>query len=254
MGELLAECTIDVHPQTVAAVIRVESNGDPLAIAPVVLRKDRARLPRIRSIPRSNTIGEAVAKAESLINRGYSVSLGLMQINDMHYERFGVSVADLFNPCMNIKIGTTILSENYIQAGNVYENPRLRMVGMLSAYNTGRYKGSTQGARYASRVIEKAGAIKDPDSVLSKLAVQYLQPTPRERVINPVLVTHLGYNPVDPHAGHNHPPGQHPVDFSTGGYQNVLSAPPHLDAFCSGDCKQLGHKGKKMDIEIGGLQ
>lgn len=250
MGELIADCTVGVHPQTVAAVIRVESYGDPLAIESVVLKKDRDRLPKIGAISRSKTISEAVLKAESLLNKGYSVSLGLMQINDFHFERFGVTVADLFNPCINIKIGTTILSENYAEASRLYSDESLKMSSMLSAYNTGRFKGNKQGLRYANRVISKVREIIYPDSVLSKLAVRYLQP--RSRASSPVFVTHLGYNPVDPNSEHN-PAGLQPVDYRSNYISSVLGASSRVEAFCRSECETFGNKGDNLNNVSGEL-
>lgn len=154
MFDLITECSVDVHPQTVAAVIAVESAGDQFAIESVLRRKDRGKNTK-KASETATTIEKAVVKAKASIAAGYSVSLGLMQINDMHYERFGVEIKDLFNPCINITIGTVILNENYMGSSEIFNNERDRLVGMLSGYNTGKYSGKV-GRAYAERVMRKA--------------------------------------------------------------------------------------------------
>ena len=69
---LLHQCAPHVSPGTMLAIIRTESGFNPLALH---VNGDF----RLTAAPRSAT--EAAAWANWLIARGYSVDLGLMQIN-----------------------------------------------------------------------------------------------------------------------------------------------------------------------------
>jgi len=160
MFDMIHECASDVHPLTVASVIQVESAGDQYAIAPVILKEDRKRLPKVKS-KTADSLDEAVDKAESLLDKGYSVSLGLMQINSMHYSRFNVSVEEVFDPCINIMLGAKILSENYIESQKVYDTEAERVHAMLSAYYSGSFK-SRVGSDYVDKVVKAAQSIEVP--------------------------------------------------------------------------------------------
>ena len=74
----LLACAPNIAPVTLEAVIRVESGGNPLAI-------NVNGLP-VQPAPAA-TVAEAAQIAESFILRGYSVDLGLMQVNSATWSR-----------------------------------------------------------------------------------------------------------------------------------------------------------------------
>ena len=55
---------------------------------------------------------EATIAANLFISEGYTVDVGLMQINSKNLERFGEPVASAYEPCNNIQLGERILIEN----------------------------------------------------------------------------------------------------------------------------------------------
>lgn len=127
LSQLIETCAINTHPKTVMAVIRVESAGNYLAIGVngnLKLRK--AQNPK-----------DAAQLAQYAISKGYSVDIGLMQINSNNIRRFGISLEEAFNPCTNIRLGTKILSSNYSNAVDYHGEGQGALRAALSAYNTG---------------------------------------------------------------------------------------------------------------------
>lgn len=90
----------------------------------------------------------AIKQAEKEVKEGNSVDLGLMQINskNLNNKNFGIySIADMFNTCKNIKLGSTIfyLAYQNTPSGELYQT---RIKKALSIYNTGNaHKGFSNG-------------------------------------------------------------------------------------------------------------
>ncbi len=148
LPSLYQQCGPSVHSDTIAAIVRVESGGNQLAI-----NVNNGVLPR-----RPRDAGDAAALASSLISAGYSVDLGLMQINSRNLGRLGLTPAQAFDPCANIAAGTRILSENYTLASQSIGNSQQALRAALSAYNTGNFhRGFRNG--YVSKVTGKRGTI-----------------------------------------------------------------------------------------------
>ena len=153
LSQLIEICAIDTHPKTVMAVIRVESAGNYLAIGvngSLKLRK--AQNPK-----------DAAQLAQYAMSKGYSVDIGLMQINSNNIRKFGLSLEEAFNPCTNIRLGTKILSSNYSNAVDYHGEGQGALKAALSAYNTGSmtkgfrngyvgkyYKRTNQNTRFAN--------------------------------------------------------------------------------------------------------
>ena len=136
----LAACAPFVAPATLEAVITVESGGNPLAI----------HVNHGQNPPAAHTADEASSVASRLIHEGYSVDLGLMQVNSRNLAALGYSVPDMFNGCANVRAGSAILADDYARAVLTATpgQPALRVA--LSLYNTGSpVTGFTNG--YVSR-------------------------------------------------------------------------------------------------------
>ena len=140
----LLACAANVAPITLQAVIEVESGGNPLAL----------HVNGIEAQPVASDVAQAVQLAESYIAHGYSVDLGLMQVNSRNLRALGVGVFQAFNPCTNIGAGATILSADYADASRLRGPGQAALQAALSAYNTGDfYRGFENGyvARYYGR-------------------------------------------------------------------------------------------------------
>lgn len=143
----LAACAPYVAPATLAAIIRVESAGQPLAI-------NVNKGPRI---PTPRTVAEASQIARVWIGRGHSVDLGLMQINSRNLARLGYTVEQMFEPCTNVRAGAAILSANYSAAARIHGEGQRALLDALSAYNTGSFaRGYANG--YVSRYFSAGRA------------------------------------------------------------------------------------------------
>ena len=154
----IAACApANVAPQTIAAIIRVESGGDPLVL------HINAGAAGILIHP------TGVANALAIVRRakaaGSSVDIGLMQVNTANVGKLGYTVAQMFDPCMNIRAGATILSADYDGALGVAPAGQKALQAALSAYNTGNYRsGFSNGyvAHYYGAAAGTAAAPPDP--------------------------------------------------------------------------------------------
>ncbi len=138
----LLACAPNVAPVTLEAVIRVESGGDPLAI----------HVNGVRVQPTQATSAAKAAQiAEGYILRGYSVDLGLMQVNSRNLMALGTTVERVLDPCTNVRDGAAILTADYAEAARTRGDGQAALQAALSAYNTGSfYRGFANGyvARY----------------------------------------------------------------------------------------------------------
>jgi type IV secretion system protein VirB1 len=148
-AELALECAPNVALPTMEAIIRVESAGNPLAINVNGLR---ARL----LIPVDKPA--VVQLAKDWIAKGYSVDLGLGQVNSRNLPRLGLTVEQVLDPCTNLRASATILTANYNQAIKTHGPGQRALQAALSAYNTGSFsRGFTNG--YVGRYYDSVPAV-----------------------------------------------------------------------------------------------
>lgn len=140
---LAAECGPVVHPATTAAIIQVESQGNPLAIADNTLRTHYT----------PQTQAEAIHLTNQLHQQGHSLDIGMMQINTQWLRPHHLSLEKLFDPCFNIAVGTGILASAYRDALRQSDDAATALTHALSIYNTG---SPTAGSAYVTRVMAVA--------------------------------------------------------------------------------------------------
>ena len=153
---LLRSCAPAVDPSTLLAVIAVESGGDPLAV-------NINRGPRVHP----QTVEDAVAVAEAAIAAGYSVDLGLMQVNSRNLDLLGTTVARMFDPCANVRAGAALLADAYAAAAHAYGEGQPALRAALSAYNTGDFARGFANGYVARYYRDGAGALPDGTALLS---------------------------------------------------------------------------------------
>jgi type IV secretion system protein VirB1 len=137
MPAALLACAPNVAPVTLEAVISVESGGNPLTVHVNGLREQPSTARDAR---------EAAQIAEQFIARGYSVDLGLMQVNSRNLAALGVTIEQVLDPCTNIRSGAAILSADYAEAARICGEGQFALQAALSAYNTGDfYRGFANG-------------------------------------------------------------------------------------------------------------
>ncbi len=160
----LLACAANVAPVTLQAIIQVESGGNPLAI--------NVNGVRVQPLPAKNA-AEAAQIARTYIARGFSVDLGLMQVNSRNLPALGVTISDVLDPCINIRSGGEILTANYAEAARSRGAGQAALQAALSAYNTGDfYRGFGNG--YVARYYGPNGvpAIVGPIDVQTALAAE----------------------------------------------------------------------------------
>lgn len=138
----LLACAPNVAPVTLEAIIQVESGGNSLALNVNGLR--------VQPAPPRNA-REAVEIASHYIAAGYSVDLGLMQVNSRNLPALGYSIEQVFDSCTNIRGGAVILTADYAEAARTQGEGQPALQATLSAYNTGSFfRGFANGyvARY----------------------------------------------------------------------------------------------------------
>ena len=146
---MIEHCAPSVAPATLLQVIRTESGGDRYALNVNGLGRFR-----------SSSVLAARRKAEVAIALGYSVDIGLMQINSQHLRRFHLTVAQAFEPCTNLKIGAMLLTASYIDAARIFGPGQGALQHALSAYNTGNFERGLDNGYVAQYYIARRSSAR----------------------------------------------------------------------------------------------
>ena len=97
----------------------------------------------------------AAGTAQRYVAAGYSVDLGLGQINSRNMPWLGLTWETVFDPCTNVAALGRVLTANYNSA-KAGRDPQAALRVALSMYNTG---SQTRGFRngYVAKVVSNAG-------------------------------------------------------------------------------------------------
>ncbi|OZB34944.1 MAG: hypothetical protein B7X44_11230 [Halothiobacillus sp. 15-55-196] len=159
LAQLYEQCAPNVAPQTLAAIVRVESGGNPWRIG---INGDYV-LPR-----QPVNQAEAISKANRLINMGYNIDMGLMQVNIKNLNALKLSVEQVFDPCINIKAGARILQNFYLKSAKDIGQGQHALRRAISAYNTGNFiNGFTNG--YVAKVTKERPVHAQSDELVSAM-------------------------------------------------------------------------------------
>lgn len=143
---LAHQCAPDIAPEAILSIVSVESDFDPLAINVNHVGRFRA-----------DTANAAATIAARWISAGYSVDLGLAQINSKNLGWTGLSIAGAFDPCANLAAAEKVLQLSYAQASREAQGFDA-ISRTFSLYNSGN---TTTGFRnnYVARVWRAAGQV-----------------------------------------------------------------------------------------------
>jgi type IV secretion system protein VirB1 len=143
---LAQQCAAEVATEAVVPLVVTESGGDDLSI-------NVNRGPRVRA----GSVTEGAALVRRYMAQGYTVDVGLAQINSANFARFGVTVEQAFDPCTNLRLASSVLQEGYGLASRHYTGLDA-ISATYSLYNTGTL---TRGFRngYVGRVWSAASGI-----------------------------------------------------------------------------------------------
>jgi type IV secretion system protein VirB1 len=139
-------CAPTVAVETMRAVVAHESRERPWALG-VNGSYKLARQPA--------SYEEAVSWAKWLIDNRYNIDMGLSQVNSANLGRLKLSVEQVYEPCVNLSAGASILTGNYVLAQQSLKGDEA-YIAALSQYNTGSFsRGVSNG--YVAKVLRQAG-------------------------------------------------------------------------------------------------
>jgi type IV secretion system protein VirB1 len=143
---LAQQCASEVATEAVVPLVVTESGGDDLSI-------NINRGPRVRA----GSVAEGAALVRRYMAQGYTVDVGLAQINSANFARLGVTVEQAFDPCTNLRLASSLLQEGYGLASRHYSGLDA-ISATYSLYNTGTL---TRGFRngYVGRVWSAASSM-----------------------------------------------------------------------------------------------
>lgn len=149
--ELARACAPEIATEAVVPLVITESGGDPLQI-------NVNKGPRVRA----RSAGEGAALVRRYIAAGYTVDVGLAQINSTNFARLGVTVEQAFEPCINLRLASMVLQQGYGLASRHYAGLDA-ISATYSLYNTGTL---TRGFRngYVGRVWTAAADLGSIDT------------------------------------------------------------------------------------------
>lgn len=190
LAAALHACAPEAAPDTMAAIIAVESGGWPYAINDKTAR--RSYRPRTRA--------EALRVAAAALRAGHSVDVGIAQVNSGNFRAFNVDAATMLDPCANLRVGSAILANAYRTAAARYPERPEALWHAIIAYNSGsiyageRYVRSVVAAASPSAPIVPSIAIVTSSSTIAaepiQPPVQFVAPAsptrhPRAHIVDP---------------------------------------------------------------------
>lgn len=147
---LVEQCAPRVHPQTLTAIVQVESSGWDWTI-----HDNSSGLSYYDA-----SYEASLARATALIRSGHdNLDLGVAQVNSRNLASLGENVASVLVPCRSIAAGAKILINCERRAidhfGEAFaaRYPSYTVRFAVSCYNTGSLFA---GARYVSKVLDAA--------------------------------------------------------------------------------------------------
>jgi type IV secretion system protein VirB1 len=158
---LLPQCAPTVAPETMAAIVSVESGKNPYAIG--VVGGHLARQPR--------NLPEAVATARHLESLGWNFSVGVAQVNRYNLTKYGLTYEKAFDACASLSAAAKILTDCYVRAKLRTPDSAAALQAALSCYYSGNFsRGFIPDVRgqqsYVQKVWAAAGAQVAPIRVV----------------------------------------------------------------------------------------
>jgi type IV secretion system protein VirB1 len=134
---LLLQCGPAVSPNTLAAIMHVESSRHSWAINDNTTGK--------AYFPGSEP--QALSLADGLLAQGHKLAIGSMQIHSQWLGKLGLTPAALLDPCINVHVASLILRDNdRVCALKGYQGKE-RLDCALTAYSSGRFQPDSAYAR-----------------------------------------------------------------------------------------------------------
>jgi type IV secretion system protein VirB1 len=158
VAALAQSCAPEIALEALMPLIQVESARDPLRI-------NVNHGPRVAA--RSAADGAGIVRR--FTSAGYTVDVGLAQINSGNFKRLGLTFETAFDPCTNLKAASQVLQEGYARASQRYSG-MAAISATYSLYNSGSLvRGFTNG--YVGRIWHAADNLL-PRSALQTAAIE----------------------------------------------------------------------------------
>ena len=149
---LAQQCAPTVAPQTMAAIVNVESSYNPYAIGVVKGRLER----------QPNNKQEAVATAKALAAAGWNFSMGVAQVNRYNLPKYHITIEQAFEPCTNLWAGSKILEECFLRADDNKRSAQQALKAAISCYYSGNFtRGFKPDVKGKPSYVEKVLASAD---------------------------------------------------------------------------------------------
>jgi len=138
---ITAACGPSVPNDTLAAISRTESAFHPFALSinypQTSARRAGFATGSMLLARQPRNLTEALGWATWFELHGYTVSVGLMQVNIQTARLYKLSLRQLFDPCQNIRAGATIIADYYHRTHQATSSTSEALLNAISAYNSG---------------------------------------------------------------------------------------------------------------------
>jgi type IV secretion system protein VirB1 len=143
---LAAQCAPSINIRTLGSLVRQESRANPFAI----------NIDGAKALDHQPTTqAEAMVTAQALLTQGDNIDVGLGQINSRNFQWLGLSLAQLFDPCENLRAAAQVLSDCYARGVAASGQGQDALHAALSCYNTGSLSNGISNG-YVRRVMAQA--------------------------------------------------------------------------------------------------
>ena len=144
LTDLAQQCAPQVAPTTLAAIVQVESGGNPWVLWDNTAHHGYH--------PKTRKVAERILRV--LMAEGHQVDVGIAQVDTENFASYGLNSGNAFDDCTNLRAGSEILTADYRRAVATYGSGQTALYHAFEAYNSGHLHGDPE---YANRILSTAG-------------------------------------------------------------------------------------------------
>lgn len=175
---LMEACAPNVAIETMAAIVKQESGFKPFSIgvngAYILKRQPKTKKEALESV------------AWLIQEKQTNLDIGIAQVNTKNLKKYGVSIEEAFDPCINVKVGAAILTDNYQRALEAGMKGQGALHAAISEYNTGSTVNGFKNG-YVQKVINNVKPLA--------ISVPTLNPNPLKSNTSDLLASKTNYIP-----------------------------------------------------------
>ncbi|RMP06555.1 lytic transglycosylase domain-containing protein [Pseudomonas syringae group genomosp. 3] len=195
---LAQQCAPTVAPQTMAALVQVESRFRPYAIGVVGGRLER----------QPTTREEAISTAKALADGGWNFSMGIAQVNRYNLSPYNLDYQSVFDPCANLRAGSKILEDCYTRAKRTIARDHAALDAAISCYYSGNFYRGKKAEKlgepsYVQKVLAQADVVPPPIRVVPAVKGSEENPPQYDKAASPAMAA---TSPAAPAASHEAQP------------------------------------------------